>query len=129
MAILLLAFGGALAQEPKPGAADEKPPRGPLPPFYKAVIDGLQRDQIYAIQDKYDGQINELEAKITALRAARDKEVDAVLRPEQRDKVAQLVKEADAKKPPKAEKKKKAASDDEAAKPAEAKSTAKKPAT
>jgi len=53
-----------------------------------------QKESIYAIQDKYQAQIAPLAAQIKALMAERDKEIEAVLTPEQLTKVAALKKEA-----------------------------------
>lgn len=96
----------------KEAAKKEKAdPRGPLPVYYRDVIDGIQREKIYAIQESYAPKIKELQAQIKALEEKRNAEIEALLRPDQKERVAALMKEAkarqetkgDAKKEPKKE--------------------------
>ena len=101
----------ALAQPdaPKPGSkadakaadkADAKAakqrakPRGRLPAYYNQVIDGQQREKIYAIQQQYEPKITELKAELQALQDKLDAEVEAVLTPEQLTKVKALTEDA-----------------------------------
>ncbi|MBL9090270.1 MAG: hypothetical protein JNL96_03545 [Planctomycetaceae bacterium] len=100
--IAVLTLAGTLQLQ----AADEKPAkpaakptakidrRGPIPVYYGRVVAPDQKESIYAIQDKYQAQIAPLAAQIKALMAQRDKEIEAVLTPEQLTKVAALKKEA-----------------------------------
>jgi len=99
-----------LAQETKPAAAkpaaektDQKPEakKGRLPAnFGKLGLTDPQKTKIYGIQNSYDDQLDELQAKIDALKAKRDHEVEAVLTEDQRKILKNLVdsnKEAKAK--------------------------------
>lgn len=61
--------------------------RGRLPPGYADVCDDAQRQAIYAIQAEYAKAIAELEAKLAQVRAERDGKIEAVLKPEQLEKV------------------------------------------
>lgn len=93
------------------GKKEKADPRGPLPVYYRDVIDGIQREKIYAIQESYAPKIKELQAQIKALEEKRNAEIEALLRPDQKERVAALMKEAkarqetkgDAKKEPKKE--------------------------
>ncbi|MBL9082046.1 MAG: hypothetical protein JNK76_09595 [Planctomycetales bacterium] len=78
----------------KKAAADRK---GPLPFYYGKVVAPDQKETIYGIQEKYAGEIAPLAAKIKELMAARDKEIEAVLSPEQLAKIKQLKADAAAK--------------------------------
>jgi Spy/CpxP family protein refolding chaperone len=94
----LMVVGSPLAQE-KPGEAE--PParpraqaRGRLPNYYRQVVTPDQREKIYAVQAKYVEQIEALEKQILDLEAKRDTEVEALLSPEQKEKVKALREEA-----------------------------------
>lgn len=97
---MLLSVGSPLAQEKQAGdaPATAKParakPRGRLPNYYRQVVTLEQRDKIYAIQQSYSAQLEALEKQIAELEAKRDAEIEAVLTPEQREKVKTLVQEA-----------------------------------
>ncbi|MBS0208310.1 MAG: hypothetical protein JSS27_05085 [Planctomycetes bacterium] len=103
---------GLLASTVSVRAADEKPaaasaekgdkkqrvdPRGPLPDHYRDLVDGLQREQAYKIQESYRPKIAELEARLKELIEKRDGEIEALLRPEQKERLKQLLAEAKAK--------------------------------
>lgn len=75
------------AQEPTKKAA----PRGRLPAHYKDLVSPDQKEEIYAIQGKYNGEIADLEAKIEALKKQRDAEVERVLTPKQQERLKLLV--------------------------------------
>jgi hypothetical protein len=77
----------ATGQEPAKRAA----PRGRLPAYYKDLVSPDQRDEIYAIQGKYNLEIQELEAKIDKLKQARDAEVERVLTPAQQERLKLLI--------------------------------------
>lgn len=91
----------AAGQEAKPAAKPEakaeakveaKQPakaRGYLPPHYNEVINKQQREQIYAIQDKYDDKIEALQKQLKELLGQRNTEVEAVLTPDQKKLVAE----------------------------------------
>lgn len=107
-AIVPFLFAVALAQSDAPKAdskatakaADAKPakerakPRGRLPAYYNQVIDGQQREKIYAIQQQYEPKISALKAELQALQDKLDAEVDGVLTSEQREKVKSLTEAA-----------------------------------
>lgn len=69
-------------------------PRGRLPAFFAAVVTKDQREEIYAIQAKFNAQIEKLQQQLAALRAERDKAIDAVLTPEQLAEVNKKREEA-----------------------------------
>lgn len=110
-AILPFIMSVSLAQQsaPKPSAKSDakagdvktgKPrakPRGRLPAYYTKVVDGQQREKIYAIQQQYEPKISALKAELQALQDQVDAEVEAVLTPEQRDIVKKLADDAKAK--------------------------------
>ena len=96
----------------KAGAKDKA--KGRLPAYYKDVVTEEQRTQIYAIQAKYAKQLEDLQSQIDAVKAKQNGEIEGLLSAEQKEKLAKVKAEADAKK--KADKK-------ETAKPAEAKAT------
>lgn len=73
--------------------ADEGPVKGKLPNnFGKLDLSDEQRQTIYKIQDKYDDEINRLEAKLKELKGTRQKEVEGVLTKEQQSRL-KLLKE------------------------------------
>lgn len=100
LATLVTLVGRPAAQENQPAEspAAEKPararPRGRLPNFYRQVVTPEQREEIYTIQRSYAAQIEPLEKQIAALEMKRDKEVEAILSPEQLEKVKALRAEA-----------------------------------
>jgi len=71
--------------------------RGRLPAYFGEVVSADQREKIYEIQSKYLTQIGMLQDEIAKLEEARDKDVLAVLSPEQLGKVKLLQDEAKAK--------------------------------
>jgi hypothetical protein len=83
-------------------AADEKAKekkeraemRGPLPTFYRDVIDGIQKDKMYKIHESYEPQIDELKKQVKALEDKRDAELEALLRPDQKERVKELMAQA-----------------------------------
>lgn len=102
--VVLVAFvacGLVWAQETpksKAKAAAEKV-TGRLPNNYaKLGISEAQRKSIYGIQAKYNEQIDALTKQIEDLRGKRDAEIEAVLTPEQKEKLKALQKDAAAKK-------------------------------
>jgi len=78
---------GVSAPATKDGPAEQ---RGRLPNFYRHVVTPEQRDQMYAIMDKYEAQIADLQKQIDAIEARRDAEVEAMLTPEQRAKLVRV---------------------------------------
>lgn len=105
-AVAVLSTAAVVALSGLAWAADEKPekpadkpaakkeradPRGFLPLFYSKVVDPIQREKIYAIQDKYEAQLEALERQMADLRAKRDAEIRALLRPEQLQRLEELI--------------------------------------
>ena len=104
----ILSIGLAQQEAPKgdskPAAAADKAdakaakprakPRGRLPAFYGKVVDGKQREKIYAIQQQYEPKISALKAELQDLQDKADAEIDAVLTAEQRDTIKKLADEA-----------------------------------
>ena len=88
----------ANSREQATGAAAERAPaRGRLPAYYAQVVDDKQRERIYSIQKSYSAKIEALEAELKAVTSKRDAEIEAVLTPQQRQRVAALEAEAKAK--------------------------------
>ena len=102
----------------KEGAEKEKADfKGTLPAYYRDVIDGLQREKMYAVQASYEAKIKEAQAALKALQDKRDAEIEALLRPDQLERVQQLKKEARAKQAPKGDAPKEQPKKEGAAKP------------
>src|SRR3954454_13877687 len=76
----------------------QKKAKGRVPAFYADVVTETQRQQIYAIQDKYARQISDLQAQLDAVSRQRDTEIESLLNAEQKDKVKKARDEAVAKK-------------------------------
>jgi Spy/CpxP family protein refolding chaperone len=92
-AILVLS-GGLVGQEPKKvdKPKDETAVKGRLPANWsKLDLSDSQRTQIYKVQSKYSAEIKKLKDQIEELEATRMKEMRAVLSPEQRKKLDQIV--------------------------------------
>jgi hypothetical protein len=99
----------AIAQEAKKADSEKKAKTSGdrLPPNYgKIGLSEAQRKSIYAIQNKFEAQIEELEKKIAALKSQQAAEIEAVLTDEQKKALAAAVEESKKKA---AEKKKAAA--------------------
>jgi hypothetical protein len=78
-------------QDPK---GDEPPAKikGVLPMNWgKIGLSEEQKQTIYRIQGKYGAEIDKLEAKIKELKATRDKEMKAVLTPEQKKRLEEIL--------------------------------------
>ncbi|HEV7278683.1 MAG TPA: hypothetical protein VGN57_00605 [Pirellulaceae bacterium] len=84
--VLGLVVAVAAAQETTP----RKSPRGRLPAYWNDVVEPDQKDQLYAIQKKYEAEIDELEAQIEALEAKRETEMIALLSPDQKEKLERV---------------------------------------
>ena len=77
------------------GAEPAKKVTNRLPSNYgKLGLTDAQRDKVYAIQEKYDAQLDALEEQLKALRAKRASEVEAVLSVEQKKILKDLTDEA-----------------------------------
>ena len=71
--------------------------RGRLPAYYGTVVDDKQRQAIYDIQKEYHPKIAALKAQLEALIKERDEKIEAVLTPEQLNKVEEAKAAAKAK--------------------------------
>ncbi len=66
--------------------------RGTLPANWKKIgLTDTQVQEIYKVQSKHNDEIDKLEAKIKELKTARDKEMKAVLTPEQKKRLDDIV--------------------------------------
>jgi Spy/CpxP family protein refolding chaperone len=99
-AALVLVSGGLVGQdgqkeEPKKAVKqDEQPVRakGVLPPNWKKLgLSDSQVQDIYKVQNKYDAEIDKLEARIKELKANRTKDMKAVLTPEQKKRLDEIL--------------------------------------
>ena len=84
--------------DPKAKAGAKEKGKGRLPAYYKDVVSEEQRDQIYAIQAKYVKQLEDLQGQIDSLKAKQNEEIENLLSPEQKEKLAKVKAEADTKK-------------------------------
>lgn len=84
------------ADPPVPGMPAKA--RGRLPTHFKDVVTETQRQRIYAIQSKYDAEIDGLAARIKRLQAEQLREIEGVLEPDQLAKLKRLRAAAEAKK-------------------------------
>jgi hypothetical protein len=96
-----------------------------LPAYFGDIVDGSQKEKIYALQEKWGKQIDELAEQVKALQKQRDDEIEGVLTAEQKVKLEKTRADAKAKALEKAAAKKAA---EEKEKAATAKPEAPKPA-
>jgi Spy/CpxP family protein refolding chaperone len=99
------------ADDAKPAAKKERAePRGRVPNYYGRLgLSDEQKTKVYAIQDKYDDQIQALQKQIAEIRTKQEAEIAAVLTDSQKKILAEIVDAAKKKKAETAKKK----SDDE----------------
>jgi hypothetical protein len=106
--VALIAVGGAasltgapalLAQKADTKAAVPEKAKSykRLPAFYADIVDGSQKEKIYALQEKWGKQIDALAEQIKDLQKQRDAEIEGVLTPEQKTKLEKSRAEAKAK--------------------------------
>jgi len=93
----LLAVGMLSGQDTK-----ETKFRGRLPAHYGDIVSEAQRLQIYAVQEKYAKQIDDLKDKLTLLETQRDREIENVLSADQKARLKKVVDAAAAQKRKKA---------------------------
>jgi Spy/CpxP family protein refolding chaperone len=66
--------------------------KGVLPPNWKKIgLTDTQVQDIYKVQNKYNDEIDKLEAKIRDLKTTRDKEMKAVLTAEQKKRLDDIL--------------------------------------
>lgn len=71
---------------------DEPKLKGFLPQNWgKIGLSEMQKQDIYKIQNKYNTEIEKLESQIRDLKSARDKEMKAVLTPEQKKRLEDIL--------------------------------------
>jgi len=99
---LVVLTGGSIGQEPKPkqdpnkDEKKEEPPvgklKGVLPANWKKLgLTDSQVQDVYKVQNKYDTEIDKLQAKIDELKATRAKDLKAVLTPEQKKRLDEIL--------------------------------------
>jgi Spy/CpxP family protein refolding chaperone len=107
--VIALAVGTLVTAQEKKADTTKATAKTPAEPAKKAVhrvpqyygqldLTDEQKTKIYSIQDSYKAQLEELRAKIDALEAKEDSEINAVLKPEQLKKLAEVKAAADKKK-------------------------------
>ena len=82
--------------DPKKDEKKEDPPagklKGVLPPNWKKVgLTDAQVQDIYKVQNKYDTEIDKLQAKIEELKANRTKDMKAILTTEQKKRLDDIL--------------------------------------
>ena len=100
--VIVAAWGAGIGQPIAGQEAKETRFRGRLPPYYGDVVSEAQRVQIYAVQEKYARQIDELKDKMTLLETQRDREIENVLSAEQKARLKKVLDAAAAQKRKKA---------------------------
>jgi Spy/CpxP family protein refolding chaperone len=103
LSALLVLSAGSFGQDPK---AKEDPKKstdvkkdepvgklkGSLPKNWKKLgLTDTQVQEVYKVQAKYSDEIAKVQAKLDALKAARDKEERAVLTPEQKKRLEEIL--------------------------------------
>lgn len=87
------------AQDKKPATTEKKEakerakPRGRLPNFFSKVVTEEQKEKIYKVQAAHADKIASLSAQMKEELAKQKAEIDAILTPEQLEKVKALVAE------------------------------------
>ncbi len=98
-ACLLVLSGGLVGQDKKdePKKEDKKTEplakaKGVLPQNWKKLgLTDAQVQDIYKVQNKYDGEIDKLQVKIDELKANRTKDTKAVLTAEQKKRLDDIL--------------------------------------
>jgi hypothetical protein len=92
---LLVLSGGLVGQDKKDEPKKDDPPvkvKGTLPQNWKKLgLTDAQVQEVYKVQSKYNEEIAKLDAKIKELKAARDKEEKAILTPEQKKRLEEIL--------------------------------------
>jgi len=93
----------AFAQEPAAESKDKqldqtsdkkprKEARGRVPTYFNDVIDGIQREKIYAIQKEYEAKLDKLRAELESVKLEMNQRIEETLRPDQKKRVGELRK-------------------------------------
>ena len=118
--LVALAAGLVIASGPALSGQDAKEKKkGRLPAYYGDIVNDAQRQQIYAVQEKYAKTLAALQDQIDTIEKQRDTEIEALLDAQQKTKLAAARQAV-------AEKKAKAAVEKAQQKAAEAKAAAEK---
>jgi Spy/CpxP family protein refolding chaperone len=82
-------------KEDKPAEKkDDKKEKGQLPTYWKQLgLTDKQVQEVYKIQNKYNEEIDTLEAKIKELKEKSKKESNGVLTKEQKERLEAIIKE------------------------------------
>ncbi len=95
LTVVLALAGGSVAQDSKKEVKKDDPApkvKGILPMNWgKLGLTDSQKNEVYTVQGKYNAEIDKLDAKIRELKAARDKEMKAVLTPEQKKRLEEIL--------------------------------------
>jgi Spy/CpxP family protein refolding chaperone len=89
--------GGSVAQDKKDAKQEAKTDpapkvKGVLPQNWgKIGLTDEQRQEVYNIQAKHNAEIEKLEVRIKEIKAARDKEMKAVLTAEQKKRLEEIL--------------------------------------
>ncbi|MBY0513347.1 MAG: hypothetical protein K2P78_05490 [Gemmataceae bacterium] len=96
--LLVVSAGHLTGQDPKKDdpktteKKDDPKAKGFLPQNWgKLGLTDAQKQDVYKIQNKYNADIDKLEAQIKDLKAVRDKEMKAVLTPEQKKRLDDIL--------------------------------------
>ncbi|MDA1055488.1 MAG: hypothetical protein O3C40_34240 [Planctomycetota bacterium] len=101
VAVLAVGVGSAawlantIAQEAAPAATAPRvgdDEAGRLPPGYTVVVTKSQRAKIYAIQDSYQTQLDDLKKQIAQIESKRDQEIASVIDEEQKKIIEYVLK-------------------------------------
>lgn len=92
-ALVVAASGVGFSQDNGQDSGQDQQTRR-LPNYYARVVTDDQREQIYEVQEKHAVTIDELQKQLDEAIAARDKEVEAILTPEQLARVKEYEQEA-----------------------------------
>jgi hypothetical protein len=110
---LVVAAGGLAAAWSPLSVGQEgkgaKKAKGRLPAYYSDIVSGKQREQIYAIQSRYQDEIRSLNEQLLALVQKQNDEIEAVLTAEQLERLKKAQADGAAKKKKSAAEKKAAA--------------------
>ena len=87
--VLLVVFIAAVAgvTSLSIGQEGKEKAKGRLPAYFAAIVTPRQRDEIYALQDRYAKQIAALREQLDALTKQRDAEIENVLNEDQKEKL------------------------------------------
>jgi hypothetical protein len=91
---LLVLSGGSIGQDKKEDKKSDPAPKvkGTLPANWgKLGLSDTQVQDIYKVRNKYNDEIAKLKAKITELETTRDKESKAILTPDQKKRLEEIL--------------------------------------